>query len=219
MKISVVMFDVIGTTVKESYPDAINDCFEKAFTDNDVTVELDFLKENRGKDKKEVIDSVVKSLNLSKNLSVRIHHDFQKNVENSLVNFLPNTGAEEIFSYLKQKNIKIGIGSGLSRSLCTSILRHLNWDASMFDYVGVTSEVGEGRPSPAMIHHFMETVGITEPTELLKVGDTVVDIHEGKNAGVITAVILSGTQPEEKLRDAKPDYVLQSLLDIKKIIS
>jgi phosphonatase-like hydrolase len=217
--IRVVLFDVIGTTVREAYPDAINDCFERAFSDNQVSVSYDYLKSNRGKDKKEVIDFVVQALRLAPEVGVRIYQDFKKNLENSFSNFSANTDAEEIFQYLKAKGIKIALGTGLPRPLFEGILKQLNWSVTDFNYVGIANEVGTGRPSPLMIQALMRSLGITDPTMVLKVGDTVSDVEEGKNAGAITVAILSGTQPEEDLRAAKPDFVINRLSEIKQIIS
>jgi phosphoglycolate phosphatase-like HAD superfamily hydrolase len=45
-------------------------------------------------------------------------------------------------------------------------------------------------------------------------GDTVADIKEGKNAGTWTAAVLSGNQTEEILKDAGPDFVLRSVVDV-----
>jgi phosphonatase-like hydrolase len=216
--IRVVLFDVIGTTVRETYPDAINDCFEQAFADNQVSVSYDYLKSSRGKDKKEVIDFVVKSLRLAPEVGVRIYHDFKKNLENSFNNFSANGDAEEIFRYLKEKGIKVALGTGLPRPLLEGILKHLNWSGAQFDYLGIANEVGAGRPSPLMIQEMMRSLSISDPKHVLKVGDTVSDIEEGKNAGVHTAAILSGTQAEENLRAAKPDFVIQSLSEIRQII-
>jgi len=56
------------------------------------------------------------------------------------------------------------------------------------------------------------------PAELLKVGDTVADIQEGKNAGVLTAVLLSGTQDEVTLIKQNPDFVLHKLTDLIEIL-
>jgi phosphoglycolate phosphatase-like HAD superfamily hydrolase len=56
-------------------------------------------------------------------------------------------------------------------------------------------------------------------SELLKVGDTITDIREGKNAGVLTAAILSGTQSQEELVSQEPDYVINSLSQLKDIIN
>ncbi len=69
-----------------------------------------------------------------------------------------------------------------------------------------------------MIQEMMRLLNITDGKMVLKVGDTVSDIEEGKNAGVNTAVILSGTQPEEQLRAARPDFVIDRLSEIKLII-
>lgn len=214
----VVLFDVIGTTVRESYPDAINDCFDRAFVDNKISVSYDYLKSSRGKDKKEVIDFVVQSLKLGPEVGVRIYQDFKKYLENSFNNFSADRDAEEIFQYLKGKKFKIALGTGLPRPLLLGILKHLNWSVSDFDYVGIANELGAGRPSPLMIQEMMQLLNIVDPRMVLKVGDTVSDVEEGKNAGVNTAVILSGTQPEDQLRSANPDFVIRRLSEIKQIV-
>jgi len=65
-----------------------------------------------------------------------------------------------------------------------------------------------------MIHHAMEHFGIDDPRRVLKVGDTVSDIEEGRNAGTWTAAVVTGTQSEERLRAASPDFILPSVADI-----
>ena len=44
-----------------------------------------------------------------------------------------------------------------------------------------------------MIFKNMETLGVTKVQNVMKVGDTVSDILEGKNAGVISVGILEGS--------------------------
>ena len=56
------------------------------------------------------------------------------------------------------------------------------------------------------------------PLSLLKVGDTTADIDEGKNAGVMTAGIASGTQPVDELLRHKPDHLIFELLELKIIV-
>ena len=55
MKIEAVLFDIIGTTVKEKDPNTIMNCLEKAFLDHDVKFDTAFVRSNRGKDKIEMI--------------------------------------------------------------------------------------------------------------------------------------------------------------------
>ena len=213
-----VLFDVIGTTVKEKDPETINRCFLKAFTDNKVIADRETLKANRGKDKLAVINLILDNTQQDTSLSNSIYNSFAKNVENEVENFYPATDAGEIFNYLRQRSIKIGLGTGLSRDLFEKILAHVKWDESLFDYIGISTEIGKSRPHPDMIHDFMHTLKITDPTQVFKIGDTVADIQEGKNAKVITGVILAGTQTKEELQKENPDFIFNSLSEIKSII-
>ncbi|MGN0703063.1 MAG: phosphonoacetaldehyde hydrolase [Lentihominibacter sp.] len=51
----------------------------------------------------------------------------------------------------------------------------------------------KGRPYPYMIFRNMEALGLTDVRRVLKIGDTLSDIREGKNAGVITAGVVVGS--------------------------
>lgn len=216
--LTAVLFDLIGTTVKEADPDVFTNSFEKAFAEHNVTISISDYRKHRGKDKKEIIQSVLISQQLSPSLTEGIYASFKKNILHDLNKFQANDGANDIFTFLKERNIKTGIGTGLEREIFESICKHLNWDHSLFDYIGIANEIGRSRPYPDMIIDMMNKLAISDARTFLKVGDTVADIEEGKNAKVMTAVILSGTQCKEDLLKAGPDYVLNSLLDIRKII-
>lgn len=216
--IKAVLFDLIGTTVSETDPEIINNCFEKAFSDNNIPVDTSLIKKNRGKDKRLIITNVLKFQQLSLSHVQDIYTSFKKNVLANINKFSENDGAKEIFLYLQDRNIKLGIGTGLERDIFTEIFYRLNWNNIHFDYIGIGSETGRGRPYPDMIFDMMNKLSVLDKGEFLKVGDTVADIEEGKNAKVLTAVILSGTQSKDDLLNAAPDYVLNSLIDIKKIV-
>jgi phosphoglycolate phosphatase-like HAD superfamily hydrolase len=66
-----------------------------------------------------------------------------------------------------------------------------------------------------MINAAMEKCNVKIKNKVLKVGDTVVDIFEGKNAGVLTAAVLTGTQKKSDLEKFEPDYIIDSIKDIK----
>ena len=51
----------------------------------------------------------------------------------------------------------------------------------------------KGRPYPYMIFRNMEALGLMDVCRVIKVGDTVSDIREGKNAGVLSAGIVTGS--------------------------
>lgn len=51
----------------------------------------------------------------------------------------------------------------------------------------------KGRPYPYMIFRNMEALGLGDVRRVLKVGDTISDIQEGKCAGVLTAGVIIGS--------------------------
>jgi HAD superfamily hydrolase (TIGR01549 family) len=182
-------------------------------------VDIESLRPYRGRDKKDIISTLVKKNQLPETKTEKILQSFNQQVTANLHNFFTNDGAEELFAYLRTRNIKIGLGTGLSRDLFEKIFEEMKWKKSDFDYIGISNELSHSRPHPAMILDMMKKVGVSNPTHFLKVGDTISDIQEGKNANVITAVILSGTQRKEDLEKEKPDFMLTELREVKNIIA
>jgi len=218
MDIKAVLFDMIGTTVIEKDPSLITSCFVDAFNDHSIGIERSTIKAHRGKDKRVMVGTVLSEKGLSLTLTESILQSFQNHLQSSLDNFGKNEGADEIIAYLKDRKILVGLGSGLSRDMFEAILDHVGWNEADFDYVGIAEEIGKSRPDPAMLFDVMRKLNIRSD-ELLKVGDTVADVQEGKNAKVKTVAILSGTQGEKEIVDAGPDFIIRSLIEIKKIVA
>ena len=59
----------------------------------------------------------------------------------------------------------------------------------------------KGRPYPYMIFRNIEALGIGDVRTVMKVGDTVSDIREGKHAGVISAGIVVGSSEMGLLKE------------------
>lgn len=216
-RIKAVLFDMIGTTVTSTDPDFIINCFKSAFLAYKIPVNDTIIKDNRGKDKRTMIREALTKQEASLELIEPIYKSFKKSLASGLANFVEQEHVPDLVSFLRNKNIQIGIGTGLSKSLFVDIYDHLGWEKYNFDYAGVSETIGKSRPDPAMIFDLMNKLKIDSPRAIIKIGDTVADIQEGKNAGVHTAVVLAGTQEEETLRKASPDYVLDTLIDVKKI--
>ncbi len=166
----------------------------------------------------EMIKLVIKKQGLPLDYATKIYNSFKINFTNSIDNFSTNAGTLDVMTFLRERKIKIGLGTGLSRDLFDKIVSHLEWRQEMFDYTGIGDEVGKPRPHPDMIYDMMTKLSLSNKNEFLKIGDTVADIEEGKNAGVMTAALLAGTQSEEALEKAKPDFILKELPDLKEIV-
>jgi phosphonoacetaldehyde hydrolase len=217
MAITAVFFDFIGTTVLEKNNDVVLTCFQQAFSDSGVAVEKEVLIANRGKDKGVMITEILKSVKKDIRKKNEILASFKKHFGNSITEFSESKDLDATVAYLRSKKVKIGVGTGLPKDALQILLEHFHWERFGFDYISTAGEIGKSRPNPEMIIDMMVKLHLNN-FQFLKVGDTVADIQEGKNANVMTAAILSGTQTEEVLRSEKPDYVIKRLLDLKQIV-
>ena len=70
-----------------------------------------------------------------------------------------------------------------------------------------------------MIELAMKRFSIDDPLKVLKAGDSIIDIEEGKNASCgITVAVLTGAQSREQLQTAEPSMILDSLSSLKEVL-
>lgn len=213
-----VVFDIAGTTVSDK--GNINDFFRDAFLNAGMTVNAADVNAVMGYRKKEAIEIIVKKykpgFEKDADFIDAIHEDFTR----QMVNFYekdeglsPLPFAEKVFKELHRNKIKVALNTGFTRAITTPILKRLGWDeASFIDEVICSDEVPEGRPHPYMIQQLMQRLNISDPQDVVKVGDTQVDIQEGKNAGCwIVVGVTTGAYSRENLLKYQPDYILDSL--------
>lgn len=97
---------------------------------------------------------------------------------------LPN--AEKVFHYLKDNNVKIGLDTGFPHKITNVVIEKLGWlKDKKIDCVVSSDEVAAGRPHSYMIQKMMQQLNISDSKKVIKIGDTEVDINEGKNAGCL----------------------------------
>jgi phosphonatase-like hydrolase len=133
----------------------------------------------------------------------------------------PTEGALEIFEWCKEKGIKIALNTGFYREVTNIILNRLDWqEGEIIDFVVASDEVPAGRPKPFMIQAAMAYFGITDPKEVVKIGDTPVDLAEGRNAGcLLSLAVTNGTHSAEQLSGLDGDGLLDSVLELKKVLA
>ncbi|CAE7948630.1 phnX, partial [Symbiodinium sp. KB8] len=110
---------------------------------------------------------------------------------------------EEVFEFLsaqqqggvrqlKDAGIKIAFDTGYPENIQKGLIKRLGFDKIADAYIS-SYQVSEGRPYPYMIHHLMERTQVMNVKRVCKVGDSVRDIEEGRNAGCGLVVgVLSG---------------------------
>lgn len=211
-----VLFDMIGTTVQDAKTgeSVILESFKNAFNRHEIDVSYDEINRQRGKSKQIAIETIVKEMNLKSKVQNFIYHDFMNELQSRIIYFEEMLHATTVFQKLKTKEIKIGIGSGLPLHFMMQLMEHLSWNPDDFSYINSSDELPAGRPDPVMIFDAMDKLNYNDKNRILKIGDTVVDVLEGKNAEVLTAMVLSGTQKKENLSDMKPDFIWDSMKDL-----
>lgn len=219
-EINYILFDLIGTTIQDTHngESLVLDCFFESFRQNGLSIDFDRINRQRGKTKRDAIENLLADEKINPGLPEKIYSDFIGLLKKSITHFKEVKSASTVFRYLKEKNIKIGLGSGLPKDFLVAIIRQTGWDINQFDYIGSSDELGKGRPDPAMIFDSMNKLKIGDPSKILKVGDTIADIQEGKNAGVLTAAVLTGTQKKDELLACHPDYLFEDINELMNVL-
>ena len=217
--VELVVFDMAGTTVDDLVDGEplVIAAFRATFKEHDAT-EISFDQANavRGYEKKDALrrlltavrgESVVEDSEIDTLFEI-----FKKELDKltSRMN-CEIKGTSETFAELRRRGVKICVGSGFPEHVVNKIVENLGWSV---DAAFSSVTLGKGRPDPVMIETAMEKFGVKNPKHVVKVGDTQVDIEEGRNAGVFCVSVLTGTQSREKLEAAKPDCIIQSVADL-----
>lgn len=106
----------------------------------------------------------------------------------------PKPYVAETVARLKEKGIAVGSTTGYTDAMMEIVTREAKKAGYEPDCWYSPDATGQkGRPYPYMIFRNMERLGVSGVDAVIKVGDTVSDIREGKNAGVRTIGVLEGS--------------------------
>ena len=100
----------------------------------------------------------------------------------------------ETVEELRKRGIKIGSTTGYTDKMMEIIVPKAKENGYEPDaWFSPDAVGGFGRPYPYMVFKNMQALGIQSVDQVMKVGDTVSDIKEGKNAGVYTVGVIEGS--------------------------
>lgn len=126
-------------------------------------------------------------------------------------------GVREFLINLKKKGIRIALASGNERAFLHKTLNFLGLGGT-FDLILSADDVRESKPDPEMVYKAMKKFRV-KPNETLFVGDARNDILAAKNAGIKSAVVLTGVLDNIKARELNPDFILQNVLEVKSLVT
>jgi HAD superfamily hydrolase (TIGR01509 family) len=86
------------------------------------------------------------------------------------------------------------------------------------DLVCGIDDVAHPKPAPDIVELTLRRLGM-KPSEAVMVDDTTIGLSSGKNAGVHTVGVTTGTHSREKLLTIDPDYVIDELTELPFLIA
>lgn len=218
--IKLIVCDMAGTIVQEN--GAVYRAIAKSLRFVNCKIDDESIQKWPGRSKEEVIIE-----ELSKNYTPIVAHDkyseamdfFKKELENEYFNKknieLMNPNIPTLFRNIRNQGIKIGLNTGYSKDIQNKIMNYLN----LYDHVDAyisSEDVKRGRPYPHMIHRLMEKCDIKDVKSVAKIGDTIIDMEEGINAGCSLNVgVLTGAKnKKEFINSNKTNLILDKITDL-----
>lgn len=218
-----VVFDMAGTTVNED--NVVYKTLRKSINEAGFDFTLDqVLAEGAGKEKFQAIRDILKVYGGNKDeaLAKSIFERFLVSLEKAYkeLDITPVEGAEELFRALRERKILVVLNTGYNEETARSLIKKLGWrEGEEIDGLVTASDVAQNRPRPDMILLAMKRFNVTDAGEVVKVGDSMIDIEEGENAGCGLSIgITTGAHTEAQLLSAHPDHILHNLLELLPIV-
>ena len=118
----------------------------------------------------------------------------------------PYEGIPELLSELKAQGHQLAVASNKYQAATEKIVRH--FFPEVFDVILGEREGVERKPNPQIVHDILDRCA--QGTEVLYIGDSLVDFETAKNAGVPFVACSWGFVPREKLVEAGVATIVDS---------
>ena len=199
-----IVYNALFNTVK-----LINPTIERREINNfygcNKTEIIDYFVDQQKMDSPEVVKS-----NLNSEFNYFLKKEYTENPNVTLI----HENLPYFFNALREQDIKICLNTGYNKDIQKLLIDKFNLSEYVDDYIS-SQEVSRGRPYPFMINKLMERNNLKDPKSVIKIGDTVADIIEGKNANCNTVGVLSGASTKSILHKYKPDFIIDSIMNLK----
>ncbi|EPH96561.1 phosphonoacetaldehyde hydrolase [Enterococcus faecalis 13-SD-W-01] len=204
--IKMVIFDWAGTTIDYGCMAPVN-AFYEAFAEQGIQPTFEEIREPMGMLKMDHIRYMLGKERIKQAWETlynrgpeeqeikEIYASFEEKLFENLAHhsqLKPDTF--QAINALKEKEIIIGSTTGYTREMIDIAAATAAKQGYAPDTIVTPTEVDNyGRPYPYMVFSNMKAAGIDSVEQVVKVGDTLSDIQEGKQAGVKTIGVIEGS--------------------------
>ncbi len=216
--IKLVIFDMAGTAVNEN--NLVYKTLQQSLNDFDYLINLDqVLALGAGMEKRDAIEKLMKTIDKKVDQQsvdqVFQHFNLLLNVkyETAPMHLFP--GTKDAMDYLRANGILIAFNTGYKRETALNILDRIDVKIGVhIDMLATADQVANARPAPDMIDLISNKMQIPV-SHILKVGDSKIDVEEGRNAGVAYSLgVSTGAHSVDQLMEALPDKILSDMSEL-----
>jgi len=223
-KIDAIILDWAGTTVDYGCFAPVN-AFIAAFESFGIKANVEETRAPMGLPKRKHIEKMLENMGRSYTQEEvdKIYARFEPALFEVLPAYAePLPGVIEAVEKIRKMGISIGSTTGYTKAMMDVVVPLAKEKGYAPDCVVCPDDTNEmGRPYPYMLWRNLEKLGVKSIHNVLKIGDTEVDMQEGKNAGCLCVGVLKGSSmlamngDEEKSRqkymEAGADYVIEDI--------
>jgi phosphonoacetaldehyde hydrolase len=252
-RLQAAVFDWAGTTVDYGSVAPIR-VLQQVFADHGVPITEEEARQDMGILKKDHIRALLNVHRIRVAWLERQHNaPDEADVERLFADFIPQqmkclaqhsrliSEVAQAVQRLRARGLKIGSTTGYTRPMLEILLQEAKAQGYSPDCALCPEDVGAGRPLPWMIYENAVRMKVWPLEAMVKIGDTVSDIDEGRNAGTWTVGVaqtgnMIGLTQEQwqalpddeqskrlqtarrKLDGAGAHYVIDTLADIDRVV-
>lgn len=205
MKVQGIIFDWAGTTIDYGCFSPVG-AFMDAFKTINIELTMEEAREPMGMLKIDHTKAILKMDSVKERFYklfnrypneddvVDLYKKFEAVLFSTLSKYVTlNPYVLDTVNDIKNMGIKIGTTTGYTKEMMNLVIpaaKELGYNP---EFNIASDELGYGRPYPYMIYENAKALNIYPQKALIKVGDTVVDMKEGVNAGVWTVGLVLGS--------------------------
>ncbi len=126
-------------------------------------------------------------------------------------------GIEEILADMKSRNVKNYIVTMKPKEALERLLTIKGWDYLFDGWLSPDSFSGCERTKSELIAHIIENMSF-EKEEYIYIGDTWSDVTASHSNEIICIGVTYGDGDVKRLKESKPEYIVDSVYEIKNIL-
>ena len=107
---------------------------------------------------------------------------------------------------LKSKGYKLAIASNRPTRFSLILLRHLRI-IEFFDYILCADKLKRGKPHPEILNKIIRKFGVKK-SQVLYAGDMIIDAQAGRNSGVKTVIVTTGSSSLAEIKKERPFKII-----------